>query len=166
MNKAIFLDRDGTINVDFGYVSKPEQLQFLPGVIDALRIFQQMGYLLIVISNQSGIGRGYFSLKDAELFNQSMAEALKEQGVVITDFFICPHAPEETCECRKPSPYMVLEAIKKYNICANKSYMFGDKASDVECGTRSDVPSFRVTNEHSLAYWADELLSQHSQAQV
>lgn len=157
MNKAIFLDRDGTINVDFGYVYKTESLEFLPGTIEALRIFQELGYLLIIITNQSGIGRGYFTWEDADLFNQAMAQQLKEHGVILSDFLTCPHAPEEHCECRKPSPFMIIEAIRKYDISPSKSYMFGDKKSDVECGERSNVKSFLVTTEHSLLYWANQL---------
>ena len=140
MNKAIFLDRDGTINVDFGYVYKTQELELLPGVAEALRIFQELGYLLIVITNQSGIGRGYFTLEDAEQFNRALAQEL-----------------EKHCECRKPSPFMVTEAMKKYEIDPSQSYMFGDKKSDTECGERSGVKSFRVTSEHSLLYWANQL---------
>lgn len=157
MNKAIFLDRDGTVNVDFGYVYKAESLEFLPGTTEALRIFQELGYLLIIITNQSGIGRGYFTRKEADLFNQAMAQQLKKHGITLSDFFTCPHAPEEHCECRKPSPFMIIEAIRKYDISPSKSYMFGDKKSDVECGERSNVKSFLVTTEHSLLYWANQL---------
>ena len=107
MNKAIFLDRDGTINVDFGYVYKPQELE--------------------------------------------------KHGVILNDFYTCPHAPEEHCECRKPSPFMVMEAMKKYDIDPSQSYMFGDKKSDTECGERSGVKSFRVTEEHPLIYWANQL---------
>ena len=133
MNKAIFLDRDGTINVDFGYVYKTQELELLPGVAEALRIFQELGYLLIVITNQSGIGRGYFTLEDAEQFNRALAQELEKHGVILNDFYTCPHAPEEHCECRKPSPFMVTEAMKKYDIDPSQSYMFGDKKSDTEC---------------------------------
>lgn len=83
MNKAIFLDRDGTINVDFGYVYKTQELELLPGVAEALRIFQELGYLLIVITNQSGIGRGYFTLEDAEQFNRALAQELEKHGVIL-----------------------------------------------------------------------------------
>lgn len=157
MDKAIFLDRDGTINVDFGYVYRTENLEFLPGVIEALQIFQELGYLLIVITNQSGIGRGYFTLEDAELFNQALSQKLKKCGIVISSFFTCPHAPEEKCKCRKPSPYLVMEAIKQYKINPDDSYMFGDKNSDVECGKNSGIKSFLITGEHSLLYWANQL---------
>ena len=157
MNKAIILDRDGTINVDFGYVYKTQELELLPGVAEALRIFQELGYLLIVITNQSGIGRGYFTLEDAEQFNRALAQELEKHGVILNDFYTCPHAPEEHCECRKPSPFMVMEAMKKYDIDPSQSYMFGDKKSDTECGERSGVKSFRVTEEHPLIYWANQL---------
>lgn len=157
MNKAIFLDRDDTINVDFGYVYKTTELKFLPGAIKALQIFQELGYLLIIVTNQSGIGRGYYTLEDAELFNRAMSQELKKHAVVISDFFTCPHAPEEKCECRKPSPYMVMKAIKQYDIASAESYMFGDKKSDIECGERNGVTSFLITSEHSLLYWANQL---------
>ena len=157
MHKAIFLDRDGTINVDYGYVYKPEDLTLLPGVVEALRSFQEQGYLLIVITNQSGVGRGYFTLEDANKFNKLLQQALERQGITITDFFTCPHAPEEICICRKPSPQMVNEAIRKYDIDSSQSYMIGDKKSDVECGTNANLISYLVTPEHSLLYWSNQI---------
>ena len=166
MNKAIFLDRDGTINVDFGYVYKTQELELLPGVAEALRIFQELGYLLIVITNQSGIGRGYFTLEDAEQFNRALAQELEKHGVILNDFYTCPHAPEEHCECRKPSPFMVTEAMKKYDIDPSQSYMFGDKKSDTECGERSGVKSFRVTEEHPLIYWANQLKTTYYERRI
>ena len=99
----------------------------------------------------------YFTLEDAEQFNRALAQELEKHGVILNDFYTCPHAPEEHCECRKPSPFMVTEAMKKYEIDPSQSYMFGDKKSDTECGERSGVKSFRVTSEHSLLYWANQL---------
>lgn len=157
MNKAIFLDRDGTINVDFGYLYKPEQLEFLPGAIEAMQIFGRLGYQLIVITNQSGIGRGYYTPADAENFNRHLSGILKEYGIEITDCYICPHAPDENCHCRKPSPYMVQQAIEKHHIVASASYMFGDKQSDVACGTQAGVESHLITPEQDLLYWAERI---------
>lgn len=97
------------------------------------------------------------TLEDAEQFNQALAQELEKHGVILNDFYTCPHVPEEHCECRKPSPFMVTEAMKKYEIDPSQSYMFGDKKSDTECGERSGVKSFRVTSEHSLLYWANQL---------
>ena len=157
MNKAIFLDRDGTINVDYGYVYQPEKLDFLPGVIEALQTFCNLGYQLIVITNQSGIGRGYYTMDDALRFNQAMSQHLNAEGITVTDYYICPHAPHEVCHCRKPQPTMVLQALSKHHINPEESYMFGDKASDVACGENSGIKSYLVTPEHNLLYWANQL---------
>lgn len=158
MHKAIFLDRDGTLNVDYGYVYKPEDLKLLPGVVEALLLLQQQGYLLIVITNQSGVGRGYFTLEEAQKFNELLQKTLKEQGITISDFFTCPHAPEEDCLCRKPLPFMLNEAIRKYDIAPSLSYMLGDKKTDVECGKNANLQSYLVTPEHSLLYWSNQII--------
>ena len=115
MTSAVFLDRDGVINVDHGYVSTWEQFEFLPGVPEALRELQDAGYLLIVVSNQSGIGRGYYSESDVDLLNQAVAEYLDSTaGVTLSGFYHCPHHPTEAerefrrqCDCRKPAPGMI-----------------------------------------------------------
>ena len=159
LNKAVFLDRDGTINFDSGYVHRPQDLVFLPGVIQALRLFRQAGYLLIVVTNQSGIARGYFTERQAEAFHRAMRQRLEEQGIVLDDILMCPHGPQDGCSCRKPSPQMVLDAITKHDIDPRGSYLFGDKESDIECGRRSHVAAYRVTNEHSLLYWANHLIT-------
>lgn len=156
-NKAIFLDRDGTINIDYGYVYKPEDLVLLPGVIEALQLFQKKGYLLIVITNQSGVARRYFTEQNVLEFNQKIKKELALRNINIADFFVCTHGPSEQCLCRKPSPLLINEAILKYNIDPLQSFMFGDKKSDVLCGENAHVKSFLVTNEHSLLYWANFL---------
>ncbi len=158
--KAVFLDRDGTINVDHGYVYKLSDLELLPGVVEALQLFQKNGFKLIVITNQSGIGRGFFSLTDAIMFNNALEAELGKHNVHIEEFFICAHAPEDNCICRKPSPFMVLEAIKKYHVDVEASYLFGDKLSDLECGENAGIPSFLITKDNSLLYWASLLLKQ------
>ena len=158
MNKAIFLDRDGTINVDCGYVYRVEDLALLPGAAEAMKMFQERGFLLIVITNQSGVGRGYFTMDDVAVFNHALDEELARHGVKIDDYFICPHGPEDGSECRKPLPYLVQKAIEKYDIDANESYMFGDKKSDVECGESAGVKSYRITAENSLLDWAERVL--------
>ncbi len=157
MNKAIFLDRDGTLNKDGGYLFKPESLELIPGVVEALKIFKEQGFLLIVITNQSGIGRGYYTVEQAEEFNNALNLQLKRDNVEITHFYICPHAPNENCECRKPSPYLIKQAIEKYNINPDESYMFGDKTSDIESGIGAGVTSFLITPTHSLLYWVKKI---------
>lgn len=158
--KVVFLDRDGTLNVDYGYVYKLSDLKLLPGTGEALQLFQKNGFKLIVITNQSGIGRGFYTLIDAVRFNNALNTELEKYNVHIEEFFICTHAPEDKCICRKPSPFMVLEAIKKYHIDVGASYLFGDKLSDIQCGENAEVASFLVTKDNSLLYWANLLLKQ------
>ena len=158
MTKAIFLDRDGTINVDHGYVYKVEELELLPGVIDALKLFKEAGFIFIVITNQSGIGRGYYTLEDANKFNKALSKLLANSNIEITEFYTCPHAPTTICSCRKPSPELINKAIESYNINPSNSYMFGDKKSDIECGENAGVKSFLITENESLLYWAKKIV--------
>lgn len=158
MTKAIFLDRDGTINVDHGYVYKVEKLELLPGVLEALKIFKEAGFIFIVITNQSGIGRGYYTLEDANIFNKALAKLLMESNIEIKEFYTCPHAPNIECSCRKPSPVLINKAIESYSINPSSSYMFGDKKSDVECGENAGVKSYLITKNESLLFWAKKLV--------
>ena len=131
MRKAIFLDRDGTINVDVSYLHEIEKVEFLPGAIEALRLLKEKGYLLIVVSNQSGVGRGYFSLEDVQRINDYMNECLLEKHAQIDAFYYCPHTPEEKCQCRKPGIELYLKAADTFQIDFHNSYMVGDKESDI-----------------------------------
>ncbi|WP_147388356.1 D-glycero-beta-D-manno-heptose 1,7-bisphosphate 7-phosphatase [Fusobacterium polymorphum] len=156
MKKAIFLDRDGTINVEKDYIYKSEDLVFEEGTIKALKTFKNLGYILIVISNQSGIARGYFTEEDLNIFNNNMNEILKKNGVEITEFYCCPHHPDgigeykKVCECRKPNNKMIEDAIKKYNIAREKSYMIGDKTSDIGAGLKSNLKTVLVKTGYGL----------------
>ena len=122
MNRAIFLDRDGTIIVDKGYLSDPEGIEFLPGILDDLRALQDSGFMLIMASNQSGIGRGYFTEKDYAAVQARLDELLKSNGIAFTGYYYCPHAPDENCACRKPKPLMALDAAKTFNIDLAESF--------------------------------------------
>ena len=156
MKKAIFLDRDGTINVEKDYIYKSEDLVFEEGTIEALKTFKNLGYILIVISNQSGIARGYFTEEDLNIFNNNMNEILKKNGIEITEFYCCPHHPDgigeykKVCECRKPNNKMIEDAIKKYNIAREKSYMIGDKTSDIGAGLKSNLKTVLVKTGYGL----------------
>ena len=156
MEKVIFLDRDGTINVEKDYIYKSEDLVFEEGTIEALKTFKNLGYILIVVSNQSGIARGYFTEKDLNIFNNNMNEILKKNGVEITEFYCCPHHPDgigeykKVCECRKPNNKMIEDAIKKYNIDREKSYMIGDKTSDIGAGLKSNLKTVLVKTGYGL----------------
>ena len=137
MKKAIFLDRDGTINVEKHYLYRKEDFEFLPGVINALKKLQNAGYMLIIITNQSGIARGYYTEKDFHVLNEWMLEKLKAQGVEIAQVYFCPHLPNanveayrKDCNCRKPKLGLFQKAINEYDIQLSKSYAIGDKLRD------------------------------------
>ena len=153
MNKAIFLDRDGTINVEKNYLYKVEDFEFLPGVVEALMKLQNTGYLLIVITNQSGIGRGYYSEKDFQKLNDWMINTLREKGVIITDVYYCPHLPDakikkyrKDCECRKPKLGMYMQAAKDHDIDLSKSFAIGDKIRDCSICDNTGCRGFLIGN--------------------
>lgn len=139
MKKAIFLDRDGIINVDTNYLWRIEDLIWNDGIFELLTHLQSLGYLLIIITNQSGIARGYYTQKDFENLSAHMSEIMARNGIKITDIFHCPHAPKDSCTCRKPSGEMITNACKKWNIDPTKSYMIGDKPSDIQAGQNAKI---------------------------
>src|SRR5690349_565794 len=139
MNKAVFIDKDGTLVEDVPYNVDPERICFTQDALAALRILKSHGYLLIVISNQSGIAHGYFSKDDLERLSGRLQEMAQMEGVEFDDFYFCPHHPAGrvleyavVCDCRKPQPGMLLAAARKYNIDLSASWMIGDILNDVE----------------------------------
>lgn len=153
MNKAIFLDRDGTINVEKHYLYKIEDFEFLPGVIEALKKLQEAGFLLIIITNQSGIGRGLYTEKNFEILNSWMVSYLKNQGITITSVYYCPHLPDavipkyrKECNCRKPKLGMFFRAINDYNIDIGLSYAIGDKIRDCAISNSTACKGFLIGN--------------------
>lgn len=132
-HSGIFLDRDGTVIHDTGYIGNPDLVEFMPGVIPALQRFQSAGYRLVVISNQSGIGRGVITEQQYELVARKIAAVLSEHGIYTSTYY-CPHSPEDRCECRKPHPYLLLRAAGNLDIDLSRSYMIGDRLTDVEAG--------------------------------
>ena len=145
MNKAIFLDRDGTLNIDYGYVHEIDNFKFIDGAIDALRELKKMGYMLVLVTNQSGIARGYFSEEQFLQLTEWMDWSLAEQDVDLDGIYYCPHHPEgkgeykENCDCRKPKPGMLLKAIKELKIDPTQSIMVGDKVEDLKAGIGAKV---------------------------
>lgn len=133
-HKAVFLDRDGTIIHDTGYISNPQLVRFLPGAPEALLCLQTAGYLLVIISNQSGIGRGWITEDQYSRVQRRMLEELEKQKVLITRSYYCPHAPEADCLCRKPRPELLKQAAAELQIDLSRSWMIGDKDSDIEAG--------------------------------
>ena len=147
-NPTVFLDRDGTLNEDPGYISDPEKVVLFPYTGEALSLLKNYRFLLIVISNQSGISRGLMTSKDVDAVNERINHLLAESKVKIDAFYYCPAHPEfsskEECECRKPSPKLVFEAAKEFNVDLEKSYFVGDKIADMECGKNAGIKSILV----------------------
>ncbi|MFN4796356.1 MAG: D-glycero-alpha-D-manno-heptose-1,7-bisphosphate 7-phosphatase [Pseudanabaena sp.] len=131
--KALFLDRDGVIVDYVPYLSQPNQVQIPQKAGEALKKWQDAGYLLIVITNQSGVGRGYFSMDMVDLIHKHIRKEYSAFGVRFEEFFVCPHLPSIQCKCRKPSPSMLFQASQKYNIDIDRSFFVGDASSDIEC---------------------------------
>ena len=134
--RAVFVDRDGTINVDSGYVSKVENFKFIPGAIEGLRILGR-SFNLVIITNQSGIGRGHYTLNDMQTVHEHMLEMLKGAGVEVKGIFYCPHDPDVRCGCRKPELGMITQAEAQYgSFKYSKSWVVGDKKTDLQLGAR------------------------------
>ena len=161
MRKAIFLDRDGTINVEKNYIYRKEEFIFLPNVIDALRKLQDNDFILIIITNQSGIARGYYTEEEFLELNRWMLGQLKEECIYVTDVLYCPHHPDaviwqyrKECNCRKPGTELFWEATRKYNIDLSQSYAIGDKIRDCAICKESKCRGFLIgknEDEHIIA---------------
>ena len=139
MNKAVFLDRDGVINVDKHYVHKIEDFELKQGIVELLQYLTAEDYKLFVVTNQSGIGRGYFSESDFSKLTEHMIDVFKEQGVSFEEVYHCSCAPKEDCECRKPSPYMINKGVEKYQIDVSRSWLIGDKESDIGAANNAGI---------------------------
>jgi len=152
----VFLDRDGTLIVEKDYLSDPDGVALEAGVVEGLTLLQARGHPLIVLSNQSGIGRGFFGERDAERVNARAAELLKSCGIDILGWYMCPHAPEAGCDCRKPLPGMALAASRDLKLELPGSFMVGDKRADLELADAIGATGVLVASGHgrSAVAWA------------
>jgi D-glycero-D-manno-heptose 1,7-bisphosphate phosphatase len=163
MNRAAFLDRDGTLIVDVNYLSDLAQLQLIPGVVDLLLQLQAAGYLLIVVTNQSGIARGYFDESFVRRTHEKLDLLLREQGVAITAWYFCPHHPDaaalaehkQACVCRKPRPGMLYQAARNHDIDLAASLMIGDTQRDLDAGAAANCRTYLINQ--ALAGQIEEL---------
>ena len=144
--RCVFLDRDGVINKDTGYVSKWEDFQFIPGVLDAIRKIYANGYDLVIVTNQSGIARGHYTIEEYDLLTNKMLAVIESNGVRVLAVYFCPHLPDGVvfqfamkCDCRKPAPGMILRAALEHDIDLEHSIMVGDKISDMDAATAAGV---------------------------
>lgn len=136
---AVFLDRDGVLNNDVGYPHRLGDAVLFDDVIPALRRIQNAGYVLLVVSNQSGVARGFFTLNQVSRFNRAIAEQLHKANIRVTskNFYVCPHGPRDECSCRKPKPGLLLKAARQHRIDLGKSFTVGDEETDIEAGRRA-----------------------------
>lgn len=139
-----FLDRDDTIIVDRHYLRDPDGVALLPGAAAGLAALRRLGYRLVLVTNQSGVGRGYFTLADVEAVHRRLADLLAAAGVTLDGIYLCPHAPEDGCRCRKPATGMVERACADLGLDPRRSVMIGDKASDVDLARRCGMAAILI----------------------
>jgi D-glycero-D-manno-heptose 1,7-bisphosphate phosphatase len=153
----IFLDRDGVVNIDYGYVHRAEELCYVEGIFETLQYLSKKGYSFIIVTNQSGIGRGYFSEDDFHNFMKLIEIDFKNNKLDLHGYYYCPHHPEANiekyrteCSCRKPGTKMINDAINDYMIEIEESILIGDKLTDMECGLESGVGKIFLLGNHSV----------------
>ena len=139
MNRAVFLDRDGTLIAEKNYLHKPEDVEIFPGTAVALKRLRDAGFKLFIVSNQSGVGRGYFTLADVEKVNTHLSDTLSREGVRFEKIYIAPEAPDQPGRGRKPSPQFLFDARDEFSLDLGRSYMIGDKLADLEAGRNAGV---------------------------
>lgn len=152
-NKALFLDRDGVVNKEKNYLYKIDEFEFINGVFETCRYFQNKGYLIIIITNQSGIARGKYREKDFSILTNWMLGKFAQKNIIISKVYYCPHHPNFTgeCECRKPKPGMIIEAKKEFDIDLDKSILVGDKNSDIEAGLNAGIKyNYLIDTGHKI----------------
>ena len=142
MKKALFLDRDGVINIDKGHVFRIEDFEFTPGIFDLCRKYRNKGYLIIVVTNQARIAKGICTEDDFQKLTVWMIGEFKKNGIGISKVYHCPHHPDITgpCDCRKPNPGMLLQAISDFDLDVSQCILIGDKETDLEAGRRAGIP--------------------------
>jgi histidinol-phosphate phosphatase family protein len=148
--RAVFLDRDGTIMPDLGYLRDPEQVSLLPGAGAALALLQRQGFYLVLVSNQSGVGRGIINATDLERVHQRLLERLAEYSIRLDGAYYCCHAPWESCDCRKPFPGLLLQAANELELDLPSSFMVGDKPGDMEAAKRLGCISILLASAPTL----------------
>ena len=154
LTRAALLDRDGTINVEREYLSDPAGVELLPNAIAGLRRLRAQGFGLIVISNQAGVGRGYFTMADVNAVNARLAALLREAGVTLDGIYVCPHKPDDGCACRKPAPGLIQQAAREHGFDPRDCVMIGDKAIDIETGRQVGARTVLVRTGYGRAFEA------------
>ncbi|MCJ8326541.1 MAG: HAD family hydrolase [Campylobacterales bacterium] len=149
--KAVFLDRDGVINIEKNYLYKIQDFEFVPGVFSSLKHLQNLNYKLFIITNQSGIAREYYSIEDFNILTKWMVNEFKKEGIIISSVQLCPHGPKDDCLCRKPKTLMIDNILKTFNIDLENSWLIGDKNSDISCAINAKIKNtIQVKSGHEF----------------
>ena len=156
MKRLVLLDRDGTINVERHYLSSPEEVKLLPGVAEALQTMRRLGLAIVVVTNQSAIGRGYFDRDVLDAIHHRLRRLLTHQGASLDAIYVCPHLPEQGCDCRKPAPGLARQAAHDLGADLRRSFVIGDKACDIELGKRVGAATFLVRTGYGAHVAAKE----------
>ena len=160
MNKAIFLDRDGVINKEIGYVFRVEDFFLTDDIIPALKKLQDAGFIFIVITNQSCIAKELYTLDDVEAVHKHMLSLMTENGIRISEIYYCTHHPDvEPCICRKPDSGMLEKAIARFNIDVSKSFLIGDKERDIQAAEKAGVKGFLIESDSPIMGIAEEIIN-------
>lgn len=161
LHKAVFLSRDGTINCDENhhYIYRPEDVIFNPGITEGLKRLKEAGYLLFIVTNQGGIAKGIYTHEDVKKVHEYMCQKLSEQGITIDKIYYCPHHESvKTCVCRKPSPYMINQAIHEFHIDKNKSWLIGDYSKDAKAAEAAGIKAIKLHKNQDITPAIDKIL--------
>ena len=145
-DRAVFLDRDGTIAEDVSYCRRPEDFRLLPNTARAIKLLNEHGFKVIVVTNQSGVGRGYFTEETLAEIHEKMKRELAREGARVDAIYYCPHHPDDNCDCRKPKPGMMRQAVKDYHIDLRRSFVMGDMPSDIAMGKATGCRTILIGN--------------------
>ena len=159
MNKAVFLDRDGVVNKEIGYVFRVEDFILTGDIIPSLKKLQDAGFIFVVITNQSGIAKELYTNRDVEKVHKHMLSLMKENGISISEIYYCPHHPDvEPCICRKPDSGMIEKAIARFNIDISRSYFIGDKERDVQAAEKAGVKGILIEADSPIMEIANNII--------
>ena len=169
--KAVFLDRDGVLDMDKGYIYRPDQVEWVQGAREAVALLHSLGYAIYVVTNQSGIARGYYTQKDMEALHAYMGKEIQKAGGQIDGFYFCPHHPTKgvipeltiECNCRKPKPGMILQAMADHDLSREGSFLIGDNESDVQAALAAGIPGYRFTGTDLKAF-VEQVLQRQTEA--
>jgi len=148
-NRAVFLDRDGTMAKDVPYCSRPENFKLFPDTAKAIKLLSEYGFKVIVITNQSGIARGYFTEEALDKIHDKMQRMLAEEGTCVNGIYFCPHHPEDNCDCRKPKPKLILQAARDFDIDLKQSFVVGDLQTDIEMSKAVGCSTVLISRENN-----------------